>query len=181
MKSKELNYVVLLRACDRQYFLLWRDGGDVPDEYVLLPGSSCFLLGKTAADILGRAAKLGLQVADQEPAVVDIDKVFRLLAALRPERLSSTKTCQHLLDGWNALEDMARSIGVRLDDADFGESEMLRAAYDKLFYGNNLPAVTPDDQSYSPLFSSSERKAMRAYLRRLWKEIFERGGMIAGD
>lgn len=181
MNPKELNYVVLLRAFDRNCFLLWQDGGEAPDKYVFLPETTHFLLGSTVEELLAGATRHGFQVADQEPVFIDMDKVFGALAALRPERLSSPKTCQLMLDGWNTLEDMARSIGVRLDEQDLDKREILRMAYDKLFYGNNLPAVTPEDQSYSPLFSSSERKAMRGYLRRLWREVVERSGQFSQE
>ncbi len=173
-KFKKMNYAVSLKICGKYFFLLWRDGGNTLDEYVLLPGTSRFLLGRTAEELLAEAARLGLHVVDQEPAAVDMDRVFGVLAALRPERLSSPKTCQLLLNGWNTLEDMARPIGVRLNAPGTGEREILDVIYDKLFYGSNLPAITPDGQSYSPLFSSSERKMMRAYLRCMWREILER-------
>ena len=39
------------------------------------------------------------------------------------------------------------------------------SAYEKLFYGNNLPAVTPDGASFHPLLSDGERAALRALLR----------------
>lgn len=179
MINKSFNYIVLLQVCSRNHFLLWQNGGNAPDKYALQPGTSFFLTAKTVEELLDRAAKLNFQVADPEPDVMDIDRLFRVLAALRPERVSSTKTCEFLLNGWNTLEDMARSIGVPIDSSDLGEKESLRVAYDKLFYGNNIPAVTPDGQKYNPLFTSSERRSMRGYLRRLWHEITERSGQFS--
>ena len=49
-------------------------------------------------------------------------------------------------------------------------SEMSRqgevdSAYEKLFYGNNLPAVTPEGTSFHPLLGDGERAALRALLR----------------
>lgn len=175
--STPLNYVVCLIILDHRHFLLWQDGGNEPDKYILVPETAFFLSAQTVEDLLRRATRLGLQVTDQDPVLVNIDKVFRVLAELRPGRASSQRTCQLLLDGWNTLEDMARSIQISLDEQqDDYEREVLRNVYDKLFYGNNLPAVTPSNRNYSPLLSSNERKVMRRYFRRLWLAIENKSG-----
>ncbi len=175
---QSLSYVVLLRACGHEHFLLWQSGGAAPDRYVLQPGSSSFLRAATLEALLDGAAKLGCRVAEPTPEVMDLDRLFRMLAALRPERSSSTRTCACLLNGWNTLEDMARSIGIPMDGPDPEEQAALGLAYDKLFYGNNLPALTPAGQCYSPLFTARERRAIRRYLRRLWQEITARSGQF---
>ncbi|MDD3483973.1 hypothetical protein [Azovibrio restrictus] len=168
---QNLSYIVLLQACGREHFLLWQSGGNAPDMYVLQPGKASFLAGATRADLLAGAAKLGCCVADQEPEIMDMDRSFRMLAALRPERCSSTRTCAQLLNGWNTLEDMARSIGIPMDVPDPEEKASLDLAYEKLFYGNNLPALTPEGERFNPLFTARERQIMRRYLRRLWHQI----------
>lgn len=171
MTAHSLNYVVCLRFNERQYFLLWQDGGNQPDKYVVLPNTSYLLMTDSIKSLVERAAKFNLQVADQDAAIVDMDKVFKVLAALRSERPASQRTCQLLLDGWNTLEDMARSINVSPDE--YGDKGMLKIIYDKLFYGNNLPAVTPSNRNYQPLFSGAEREAMRRYIRHLWQAVFQ--------
>ena len=169
MNSKEFNYIVLLKTGSQHYYLLWRDGGETPDGFVLLSEMPCFLSGRTLEDLLDKAEKFGLQVVEQEPVTTDMNKIFKALAALRPQRPSSQRTCQLLLDGWNTLEDMARSIGINQNVTNLSTNKILRIAYDKLFYGNNLPSVTPENKSYRPLFSSDERKVIRAYFRHLWQ------------
>lgn len=103
--------------------------------------------------------------------VVDIDRVLGSLSGLREGRSSSQKTCETLLDGWNTLEDLARSVHMNVRGQNKGEKEILQNAYDKLFFGNNLPSVTPVDRCYNPIFSLSERKAMRMHIRHLWRCI----------
>lgn len=179
MNMQSLSYVVLLRACGREHFLLWQSGGAAPDRYVLQPGTSSFLRAATLEALLDGAVKLGCRVAEPTPEVLDLDRLFRMLTALRPERSSSTRTCECLLNGWNTLEDMARSIGIPMDAPDPEEKATLGLAYDKLFYGNNLPALTPAGQRYNPLFSAGERRAMRRHLRRLWQEITVRSGQFS--
>jgi hypothetical protein len=173
MIRESMNYVVLLRTLGRSHYLLWREGEGAPDEYVIRPGSSQFLMANSLAELLAHAKHFGFRVADSEPVLIDLDEMFRVLAALRENRASSKQTCQALLEGWNALEDMSRAVDISVTGDALYQKEALRSAYDKLFYGNNLPAITPPNRSYAPLFTSEERKSMRMYLRATWKRILE--------
>lgn len=178
MNSRSRNYPVCLILSGRKYFLLWEDGGDAPDEYVTEPNSVRFLLAETAEKLAKEARAQGLVCADEAVSVINMDRMFSALAALRPRRRTSQAACQILLDGWNALEDLARSLRIALDRESMEQGKVLGIAYDKLFFGNNLPAITAENPSYSPLFSADERKAMRAYLRRLYREIIQKSGQF---
>jgi len=180
MKPQGLAYAVSLRVCNADYLLLWQDGGDMPDKYCVQPGAMQFLLARTSTELLRKATKFELKIADQEPVVMDLDKAFRVLAALRPNKTSSERSCQILLDAWNTLEDMARSLNISLEGK-IEDMELLHVAYDKLFYGNNLSPVTPVNENYNPLFSSEERRVMRSYFRQMWCEILERTGQFSSE
>jgi hypothetical protein len=65
-----------------------------------------------------------------------------------------------LLDAWNLFGDVARSVGVPLDD----RSAERHTLYDKLFAANNLPAVTPPGERYEPRWSESELAGLREVL-----------------
>ena len=70
MNMQSLSYVVLLRACGREHFLLWKSGGAAPDRYVLQPGTSSFLRAATLEALLDGAVKLGCRVAEPTPEAV---------------------------------------------------------------------------------------------------------------
>lgn len=171
MTSHESVYPVCLVIDGQGYFLLWKDGGDKPDEYVTVKESTSFLVETTAALLLNKAKALGFSIYEQEPEVIDFDKMFKSLSALRSDRHISQYSCQILLMGWNTLEDLARSIHISIDLFDSNVGGILTNAYDKLFYGNNIPSVTPKDKHYVPVFGNDERKYVRLYLRSLWREI----------
>jgi hypothetical protein len=60
-----------------------------------------------------------------------------------------------MLNTWNILTDIARSLSLPMH----GAKESLDV-YDKLFWGSNIPAVTPEGQKFTPDWSASEIAAL---------------------
>ncbi len=65
--------------------------------------------------------------------------------------------CNDFLTAWNLFADMSRSIDGAVD---FYPTKT-RKIYEKIFWGCNLPAVTPQGKSYIPLWSKSEKEIIR--------------------
>lgn len=68
--------------------------------------------------------------------------------------------CKAILLYWNMFSDMAKSVKTKF----LGDDEKNNKIYDKLFFGNNLPTVTPDGKHYEPIWSNAERKSITAIL-----------------
>ena len=66
-----------------------------------------------------------------------------------------------LLDAWNLSWDVANSIAGVFNH----RGEQLDAVYDKLFFGNNLPAMTPPGERYIPEWSSDELRTLRTTIQ----------------
>lgn len=177
--SGRLHYVVCLRTTNQDWHLLWKDGGSKPDRYVALPRSSKFLLAKTRSGLAKLATERGIAVSNQLAHVVDIAGMHRALTRLRPDRPLSEHTAQVLLESWNALEDMGRSIEAAPIPADPAIKDEAQRVYDKLFYGNNLPSVTPAGSSYQVTLTSRELDALRKAMRGAWREICERSAQFS--
>jgi hypothetical protein len=86
------------------------------------------------------------------------------------------------LDAWNFLDDLA---GMHVG-ADTPYARLSRGAaecYDRLFWGNNLPAVTPPGERFEPVWSAEElikiRRVLAAGLVILAAEL--RGGGAEPD
>ena len=72
--------------------------------------------------------------------------------------------CNQILAAWNLFGDVARSTG-EIGGA-FNESDQsLNAIYDKIFYGCNLPSITPEGEAYTPSWSRKELDAIRELLK----------------
>lgn len=167
--TQDVYYVVCLVADGQRRFVLWKDGGSEPDRYVTLPRSSGLAMSNTERGLAKLARRHRLPISEQEPHTVDLDAMRRALAAMRPGKPISQRTARILLECWNALEDMARSLQVPFEGPT--SKRETQAVYDKLFYGNNLPSITPADLRYQPLFTDRERSLLRSVLRRAWREI----------
>jgi|SRR5438309_12126281 hypothetical protein len=92
----------------------------------------------------------GISLMLEPPAVYDFDKVATWCGCPAAGSIEPTA----FLNAWNMFED---AHGFRLD-AHLHDVSSQRAGkiYDKLFFANNLPAVTPHGASYEPIWSEDE-------------------------
>ena len=158
-------YIERWVIADGERYLLWRDGGARADEYALVPGTSKLLIARSAAELAEAARCHGLSVANAEVHVVNLQTVRSTLESLRPGRPLSERSAAVLLEAWNALDDLSGSLESSFMTGETSQQGEVKSAYDKLFYGNNLPAVTPEGSRYRPLLSDRERQALRRLLR----------------
>lgn len=69
----------------------------------------------------------------------------------------------YILTMWNLIEDIAVSLSVPFVGKK--RTEQIDTIYDKLFFGNNLPAVNLSGKIYAPVFTRAERKKLDEILR----------------
>jgi hypothetical protein len=64
----------------------------------------------------------------------------------------------YFLNFWNHISDLANSVGETF----YGDlrEEVIDMVYNKLFWGNNLPAVTPKGKKYKPIWNGEQRKIL---------------------
>ncbi|WP_010252784.1 hypothetical protein [Acetivibrio cellulolyticus] len=62
--------------------------------------------------------------------------------------------CKYFLHYWNMMSDLSYSV----KESFYGDNKnsTLNKLYDKLFWGSNLPAVTPEGKEYIPIWSKKE-------------------------
>ena len=166
----ELLFVVCLTKSGRRQYLLWRDGGDAPDGYAVLPKTGNILAASSLEAILALASKHHLNVSTRKPQFIDLDLVFGVLSRLRPSRRVSKHASEVLLECWNALEDLARSAGVE-PQALSSDPGHVNKIYEKLFLGNNLPAMKEGEREYQPHLDRDELFLLRRLLRDMDQKI----------
>ena len=157
---------------------------DAPEYYpcrVLLDGERRFVAWYTAdldgflrdSDgrlvVTGTVGALGVSLTVGEPVEYDFDCIRAWCAAPDPAGVD----CRAFLDAWNFLDDLT---GLHAG-ADTPHTRLSRAAvgvYEKLFWGNNLPAFTPPGERFEPSWSPEELAAVRG--------VFESGlGVLAAE
>lgn len=105
---------------------------------------------------------------------VNFDRFWSVLKNLRTNRASSKETCELLLNGWNFIEDLLNTFNLDQEKIRL-KSLVLNTAYEKLFYGNNLPSITPEGKLYTPIWLREEILAMKNELMVTWGLLENQG------
>ena len=150
------SYLLKYRLDGDDRYLLWYEGD--PDGVVVDDGG--WVLGFADASHL-RAWADGNAVAvsdDDTPVLHDLDGVGQWSADPDPNHVD----CVAILEAWNLFTDVRSSVERRNVARDEHRDYDL---YDKVFRGNNLPAVTPEGTSYVPVWSDAEVSRLGAIMR----------------
>jgi hypothetical protein len=127
---------------------------------VAITAEDCVPSFKAEANLLAYSDARPLLVKQEAPLLHDLEAVAAWLA----DPHADTVICSEFLAAWNLFGDIARSCprsGVNFTDRD----SHLGAVYEKLFYGNNLPSVTPPGEHYAPEWSRDEIAGLRDVLQ----------------
>jgi hypothetical protein len=142
-------------------YLLWytdlSEDGNEPDG-VLLDDAGPLLTFRSLANLNDYAARCGLAVKPDGAMRLDLDVVQHWLAHPR----KTTVDCEIFLNAWNLFSDLATAIQGSLAYIDAQKEIRI---YDKLFWGNNIPAITPPGKHYDPVWTKSEIGRMQNVLK----------------
>jgi hypothetical protein len=137
-------------------------------------------LFRTLRDLKVFASTEGLALEDEDPddfLLVNLDTVAHWLK-LKQMKRSRRVDCPVFLNAWNLFEDFSHTVGANFDpnkgplgpfddlsnagtkeDLDKGRTDKI---YAKIFWGNNLPSLTPPVNSTRP---SGAGKNYRLFMR----------------
>jgi hypothetical protein len=146
-------YICLIRFRQRDRYTLWY--ADERDGLVLREGK--IPLFGCEEQLEQFAAEQGILYEDEEPAPHDFDLAARWVQ--RGDRHSVD--CPVFNAVFNLCTDAAHSLG----QPGSWERAEFDPIYDKLFWGCNLPAITPPGEHYVPTWSPEEIAILREALR----------------
>lgn len=152
-------------------FLAWENretGGDIFKKDMITGG---LIICESISEL---KARLNLEYESkfcEEVSEINFDKFWIYVRNMRNGKSSSTKVCNVLLDGWNFIEDLIRTNGKESDLLRL-KTPVLNNVYKKLFHGNNLPSVTPEGETYHPVFRRKEISIFRQEIKWAWQEFF---------
>jgi hypothetical protein len=106
------------------------------------------------------AATLDIELDVETPVIHNLDVLKRWLG----EPKNSTVDCVVFLGAWNLFVDVARSTHANAASIFLKREEDGFDLYDKLFWGNNLPAMTPEGHTYIPLWPNDQIARMQEIL-----------------
>jgi hypothetical protein len=164
-------YACSFRLDAVEHFFLWysrEEASPDPDRVLLDDARRLVTLGSLEA-LTAYAAGESFALEPGLCATYDFDSLIGWCS--RPSKRGVD--CKTFLGAWNLFDDMLLSSGrskLLFDGVETFDEQV----YDKLFWGNNIPAMTPEGQSYEPIWSKHELSIMvdafrqgLAHLRRL--------------
>ncbi len=100
-------------------------------------------------DLMMVASQHGIQISVEDPTLLDLTVVTDWLQTPKPEGID----CPTFLNAWNLFQDVAETVGHSFETTTDGFNTSI---YNKLFWGNNLPSVTPPGECYVAEWSAEE-------------------------
>jgi len=140
-------FPLLYRHNAEDRYLIWISN---ESDRVLTDNRGVGLTFKDSKSVQSYADANHYELEREEPKRHDLDWVTTWLKDVR-----MPVDCREALAAWNLFSDIARSIGegsgcfTRLDT-------QFPKIYDKLFWGNNLPSMTPEGCHFEPEWSPQE-------------------------
>ena len=156
----------------REYYKLWYrlDGSDYYLIWYTAEVDGVFVDSEGRVPVFRHEASLEHYVVERcikftpgELILHNLDEITHWLEA----EFEKSLDCECILNAWNMFDDVFVSIGKTFSS----KSELEASIYDKVFYGSNLPAITPEGQRYDPVWTFAEirfiRKAMELGISQL--------------
>lgn len=150
----QAHYTLRYRLDQRTCYLLWysNDG-----DGVVVDASGHIPVFSAQADLRAYAVMHALTITQEQPILHNLDAVTNWLRRKRPTQ----PDCNAFLGAWNLLADVSNSVGGSFDP----DKERTVHLYRKLFWGSNLPVMTPPGEHFEPHWSGKEYQEMREVLR----------------
>ena len=116
-----------------------------------------------------------IPIKNETPILHNLDVVRQWLHSEAKELIN----CQEFLAAWNFLGDVATSLDIDIQELRATNGDSL-AVYNKLFHGNNLPAITPPGAHYTPNWNEKEMSILQRVLTIGFK-IFQQNSYAVED
>ncbi|MCP4697027.1 MAG: hypothetical protein GY862_09275 [Gammaproteobacteria bacterium] len=158
----------------KETVLLWKTSENNGDVFVTDPYTNELMYG----DSLDEIKKLALDnlgsIDWSEIGEIDFDTFWDVVNSLESGTSFTKEKCSILLEGWNFMEDLDKTFGCTLKAL---KTPILNEMYEKLYYGNNLPSVTPKGKTYNPIWKYEEIKDFKKEMKLAW-DLFITSGYI---
>jgi len=110
----------------------------------------------TEKQLLSYAAVHNIKIESEEPILHDLDFIGQWSVNPKAEQIN----CFEFTAAWNFFADLSNSVNGKFD----ADRKMTQKVYDKLFWGNNLPSVTPPGKKYEPIWSEAQVQLLKKTL-----------------
>ena len=145
-------YVYWYRLDNKDAYLIWfsneKDGFTV-DENGFIPSFT------NVKDLQDFASEMKITVDVENPNLIELDSIKDWL-----NDCGKIKDYNPFLNAWNLFEDISVSTNGNFDK----NKEETNDIYNRIFWGCNIPAMTPEGESFTPTWTKKELKIIRETL-----------------
>lgn len=160
IQNKRLHYICPVRLNRQNLYLLWNTQNE--DEKDYFDGLHLDAEGRMPAFLSSDEAALyaatkELELLPQQIRLLNLDLVASWLKVPVIRHIK----CNVFLSAWNLFGDLESAIVQRNTD---GVNKRYPRVYDMLFWGCNLPSMTPEGRHWSPPWKRKHKVELRAAL-----------------
>jgi hypothetical protein len=154
---KRSYFILWYRLTKKNRYIIWYSD---EEEGVLVDNNNKIPVFKKIKKLKQFAVQENIKIEDGKPILHNLD-------AVRIWLNKGTKgdiNCKKILAAWNLFIDVATSLQIDAKklQAYSGKSNKV---YKKIFWGNNLPVVTPSRKKYIPIWNSKEIRLIKKIIR----------------
>jgi hypothetical protein len=113
------------------HLFLWKDGGEKPDR-ILTDQKGVLINEESKALTLQFARSLNEDVDADDVRLFDFDRLWAILRRGRQGAIFSKSDYNNILDGWNLIEDLGRSLKIALVPQEDRRS-LIQGLYEQVF------------------------------------------------
>lgn len=155
-------YAVRYRLDNRDRYLIWfaeeRTGQDGDCDGVVVDKNMRVPTFASLSELQSYTNGLGISVETEDPAFNNFDTIAKWLTIKRLKWNGPTEfPCNDFLDAWHLFADISRSIGGTFDS----DKERNLQIYRRIFWGSNIPALTPEGEHWVPFWPNRQKRLIR--------------------
>lgn len=134
-------YPILLRYQSREILVAWYSD---QDDFLLTTEADSIVAFQDLSDFRSRCCDR-FDPDEEAPARYDFDRLQEQVS----DGLSGGVDAVEILNTWNLFDDLSRSCRRTFA----GNLDRFDDLYDRIFYANNLPSITPIDSQFDPIWT----------------------------
>lgn len=150
-------YLSWLKYKDSHLFAIWSSDADF-DGFVQNENKKIVAF-QSIKEASAFAQQKELKIEQEEPFMLDLDIIMSWLYDPKADEID----CKSFLNVWNFCNDVRSTIHQKCMDGE--EDPHYRNTYLKLFYGSNLPSVTPIGETWNPTWDKEDLQNIIEFLK----------------
>jgi hypothetical protein len=144
-------YILWFRLDEKDSYLIWFSMED--SDGVFLDKSKFVPIFRNIQSLQTYCEKHKISIKIDEPLLHNLDLVQKWLT----NSDNKIENYNPFLKAWNLFDDIAKSTNGNFDQ----DKDLTNNIYNKIFWGCNIPVITPEGKSFTPTWTKKELKIIR--------------------